>query len=154
MIYNDIQDFAKALPPKGRLLGLDVGTKTIGLALSDFTRMIASPLKTLVKGKVAQDVEGLQKIIKAEDIAGLVIGLPLNMNGTEGPRCDSVRDFAKNIDSYLNVPMCFWDERLSTSAALDMMIDADLSRKKQKAKVDKMAASLILQPALDRMKSL
>lgn len=149
MIHQTIQDFANSLPPKGCLLGLDVGTKTIGLALSDRTRMLATPMKTLAKGKVSQDIAELSKIIIQEKVVGLILGLPLNMNGTEGPRCNSVRDFAKNIDPHLNIPLCFWDERLSTAAATDMMVEADLSRKKQKQIVDKLAASLILQPVLD-----
>lgn len=152
MIHHTIEDLKATLPKLGKLLGLDVGTKTIGLALSDRTRMLATPMKTLVKSKVLINVEELQGVIHAEDVVGLVIGLPLNMNGTEGPRCDSVRDFAKNIGAHIDLPICFWDERLSTVAATDMMIEADLSRKKQKLLVDKIAASLILQPALDRLR--
>lgn len=153
MIYQKIETFAASIPSKGCLLGLDVGTKTIGLALSDRTRLLASPMKTLQKSKVMTNVAELLKVIQAEAVVGLVVGLPLNMNGTEGPRCDSVRDFAKNIDPHLNLPICFWDERLSTAAATDVMIEADLSRKKQKQVVDKLAASFILQPALDWLKA-
>lgn len=152
MILHTILDFKSTLPNRGRLLGFDLGEKTVGIALSDLDRMIASPLETLTKDKFSKLVQEIQSIIQKHTIKGIVIGLPMNMNGSEGPRCESVRQFAKNIEPFIDLPLLFWDERLSTMAVSRIMIEADLTRKKQKQVVDKMAASYILQGALDALK--
>ncbi|GAB5469275.1 MAG: Holliday junction resolvase RuvX [Rhodospirillales bacterium] len=142
-----------ALPARGRLLGLDLGSKTIGLALSDSLRSLASPLETLRRGKLAQDVAALQVIVAARGVAALVLGLPVNMDGSEGPRCQSTRQFARNIaGAGLSLPLAFWDERLSTAAIQRVLVEeADMSRAKRGAVVDKMAAAYILQGALDAL---
>lgn len=132
-----------------RLLGLDVGSKTIGLALSDTTLTVASPMETLRRGKFAVDAERLRAIVSAQGVGGLVVGLPINMDGSEGPRCQSVRQFARNLLERIDLPLVFWDERLSTAAVTRMLIEGDLSRKHRAATVDKLAAAYILQGALD-----
>ncbi len=149
--HTDFDAFKAALPPYGSLLGLDLGTKTIGLALSDTSRTIASALVTLKKRKLGQDVEALREIIKTHDIVGLVLGLPRNMDGSEGPRAQSTRAFARNIDTALELPLHLWDERLSTMAVTRTLIDADASRKRRAEVVDKLAAAYILQGLLDRL---
>ena len=137
--------------PGQRLLGLDVGSKTIGLALSDPGRTIASPHTTIRRRKFAEDAETLRAIIGAFDVGGAVIGLPINMNGSEGPRCQSVRQFAANLQAKLDIEVAFWDERLSTVAATRALLDADVSRKRRGEVVDKLAAAYILQGALDNL---
>lgn len=137
-----------ALKPRARLLGLDVGSTTIGTAISDFSRSIASPLETIARTKLAKDLEALRKIATEREVGGLIIGLPVNMDGSEGPRCQSTRQFARNI-APLGLPYAFWDERLSTAAVTRLMIDADMTRKRRGELVDKMAAAYILQGALD-----
>ena len=144
-------DLARALAPGARLLGLDVGTKTIGVALSDTGRTIASPHSTIRRRKFAHDAEALAEIIAANGVGGIVVGLPVNMNGSEGPRCQSVRQFAANITARLAIDVAFWDERLSTVAAERTLIDADLSRKRRAKVIDKVAAAYILQGALDSL---
>lgn len=135
-----------------RLLGLDVGSKTIGLALSDGTLTIASAYGTLKRGKFAATAANLAKIIAKENIGGLVVGLPLNMDGSEGPRCRSARQFQQNLAALVDLPMAFWDERLSTAAMDRFLIEeADASRAKRAASIDKLAAAYILQGALDRL---
>jgi len=134
-----------------RFLGLDIGTKTIGLALSDVLGMIATPTETLRRGKFMDDSKKLLAMIKQHDVGVLVLGLPLNMDGSEGPRCQSVRQFAANFLAVQDIDIVFWDERLSTVAAHRVMIDADLSRKRQAEVVDKMAAAIILQGYLDHL---
>lgn len=134
---------------KGRLLGLDVGEKTIGLAISDVRFMIATPLKVIARSKWKVDFNQLKDVIHQQEVIGLVIGLPVNMNGTEGPRCQSVRQFSNNILQDLTLPICFWDERYSTSAVTKILLEADMSREKRKQVVDKMAAAYILQGFLD-----
>jgi putative Holliday junction resolvase len=146
-----IAEFAGALAPGARVLGLDVGAKTIGLALSDVTRMIASPLTTLRRGRFGDDAATLARIVKERDVGGFVVGLPVNMDGSEGPRCQSVRQFAANLLAALPLPLAFWDERLSTAAVERMLIEADLSRKRRAELDDKLAAAYILQGALDAM---
>ena len=154
MTILDLPDFAGALPARGRLLGLDLGEKTIGLAISDRDRSLASPLETLRRGKFRKDAEALRAILAEREVAGLVLGLPVNMDGSEGPRCQSTRQFQKNPEKQIDLPMAFWDERLSTAAVERVLIgDADLSRKRRAEVVDKMAAAYILQGALDRMKA-
>jgi len=136
---------------KNRLLGLDVGTKTIGLALSDATWIIASPLQTIERKKFKQDALELRTIINKYDVVGLVIGLPKNMDGSEGPRCQSIKQFSQNLLAEIDIPISFWDERLSTVAVTRTLLEADVSRKRRQELVDKMAASYILQGALDAL---
>jgi len=139
-----------ALKPGQRLLGLDVSAKTIGLALSDAGLAIASPVDTLRRGRFADDAGRLARMIAAEDVGALVIGLPVEMSGREGPRCQSVRQFADNLLKVIDLPVAFWDERLSTAAVERVLIkEADMSRKRRAEVVDKMAAAYILQGALD-----
>lgn len=140
-----------ALPDHARLLGLDLGTKTIGLALSDLERQIATPLETIRRVKFGVDVAALLKIATQHQVAGLVIGLPLNMDGSEGPRVQSTRAFVRNLVPLTDLPIVFWDERMSTLAVTRTLLDADASRAKRAAVVDKMAAAYILQGALDRL---
>ena len=135
-----------------RILGLDVGTKTIGLALSDATRIVATPLRTIKRTKFAADAGSLRAVIGEMGVDALVIGLPLSMDGTEGPRCQSVRQFAANLLETIDLPVAFWDERLSTAAVERMLIrEADMPRKRRAQVVDKAAAAYILQGALDAM---
>jgi len=150
----DLADFASTLPNRGRLLGLDLGEKTIGLAISDRDRSLASPLKTLRRGKFRKDAEALAATIAEREVAGLVLGLPVNMDGSEGPRCQSTRQFARNLEMEAGIalPVAFWDERLSTAAVERFLIDeADMTRARRAAVVDKMAAAYILQGALDAL---
>jgi putative Holliday junction resolvase len=149
-----IEDLASRLQPEARLLGLDVGTKTIGLALSDVTRSIATPYETLRRTKFTADAKLLVAIVAKEGVGGLVIGLPINLDGSEGPRAQSTRAFAKNLAGHVDVPMAFWDERLSTAAVERHLIEADASRKRRAEVIDRMAAAYILQGALDRLRNL
>lgn len=138
------------LPPGQRYLGLDLGTKTIGLALSDVGHRIASPYATIQRRKFKDDAAELVRIAGKEGVAALVLGLPVNMDGTEGPRCQAARAFARNIAQILPLPIALWDERMSTMAVQRMMTDeADLSRARRAELVDKLAASYILQAYLD-----
>jgi putative Holliday junction resolvase len=142
-----------ALPPTGRLLGLDLGTKTIGVAISDAMRYSATPLETIARQKFTTDASRIVELIAANDAKGIVLGLPLNMDGSEGPRAQSTRAFARNLAQKVEIPIAFWDERLSTSAVERMMIDeANLRRDRRAEIVDKLAASYILQGALDRLR--
>lgn len=147
-----LRDAVAAIPPDARLMGLDLGTKTIGVATSDRTRMIATPIETITRKKFTQDAERLLAIIQAENIGLIVLGLPVNMDGTEGPRCQSTRAFARNFAKLSSVPVVFWDERLSTAAVERMLIQADASRAKRDAVIDKLAAAWILQAALDSLR--
>lgn len=140
-----------SLPRHARLLGLDLGTKTIGLALSDVGRQIASPLETIRRVKFQADAAALLRIAEKHAIAGLVIGLPLNMDGSEGPRVQSTRAFVRNLAPLTSLPIVFWDERMSTLAVTRTLLDADASRARRAEVVDKMAAAYILQGALDRL---
>jgi putative pre-16S rRNA nuclease len=149
-----IEDLAPLLSPEARLLGLDVGTKTIGLALSDVTRSIATPYETLRRTKFTADAKTLAEIVAKEGVGGLIIGLPINFDGSEGPRAQSTRAFARNLAPHVAVPMSFWDERLSTAAVERHLIEADASRKRRAEVIDRMAAAYILQGALDRLKRL
>lgn len=142
------------LRPLARLLGLDLGTKTIGLALSDVSRSVATPFKTLKRSKFSDDARVLRELIATHDVGGLVIGLPLNFDGTEGPRAQSTRAFARNLAAKVEVPIVFWDERLSTAAVERHLIEADATRKRRAEVIDRMAAAYILQGALDRLKRL
>ena len=141
-----------ALPRGTRLMGLDLGAKTIGIALSDPGLAIASPLETLKRTKFTADAAALKRLIDAHGVGGLVLGLPVNMDGTEGPRCQSTRQFAANLLEKFDIPLAFQDERLSTAAVERVLIDeADMTRKRRSEVVDKMAAAYILQGALDAM---
>jgi putative Holliday junction resolvase len=139
----------EAAPPGKRLMGLDVGTKTIGLALSDTRRVIATPLETIRRRRFREDTARLLALIATHDIGGLVIGLPLTLAGTDGPRTQSVRQFARNLVALRDLPVVLWDERLSTAAVTREMIAADLTRKRRGEIVDRVAAAYILQGYLD-----
>lgn len=140
------------LAEKGKLMGLDLGTKTIGVAISDSLRMAASPIETIRRAKFTADAERLMALITQNDVTGIIVGLPLNMDGSEGPRAQSARAFVRNLKQKTDLPIVFWDERLSTMAVTRTMIEADLSRARQAEVVDKLAASYILQGALDRLR--
>ena len=137
----------------GPLLGLDPGTKTLGLAISDRTRLIATPLKTIRRTKFKPDAAELLEMYQHNEAAALIIGLPVNMDGSSGPRVQSVKDFAANLLKIRDLPVFFWDERLSTMAVTRGMLEADMSRKKRAENVDKLAASYILQGVLDRLRA-
>lgn len=143
---HDIKD---ALPRFRRLLGLDLGTKTIGLALSDITLTVATPLQTLARTKFVNDSRELLALIEKHEVAGLVIGLPISMDGQEGPRCQATRQFVANFLKLRDLPIAFWDERLSTVAVTRTLLEADTSRRRRAEVVDKMAAAYILQGVLD-----
>lgn len=140
------------IPDRGKIMGLDLGTKTIGVAVSDGMRYSATPLETIKRTKFTQDADRIIELIGQNQIVALILGLPLNMDGTEGPRVQSTRAFARNLAPKVNLPIAFWDERLSTSAVTRMMIEADLRRDRRAEVVDKLAASYILQGALDRLR--
>ena len=143
---------AKSRKPVSRLMGLDLGSKTIGLALSDVSLMIASPLRTIKRTKFTQDAETLEALIDEHDVGGLILGLPINMDGSEGPRCQSTRQFAMNLLERRDIPLTFWDERLSTVAVERILIDEiDMTRKRRAKVIDKAAATYILQGALDAL---
>jgi putative Holliday junction resolvase len=150
-VFENIAALVAALTMGQRLLGLDIGDKTIGLAISDPMFMIASPVKTIMRTKkFATAVAEMREIVKNEEIGGLLVGLPVSMDGTEGPRCQKTRDLTSEISMQLNLPVAFWDERLSTSAIERFLVtEADMTRKRRKDVVDKMAAGYILQGALD-----
>ena len=147
---DDIEALVAALPKGARLLGIDLGTKTIGLALSDVERRIATPLETLKRTKFTPDADAIRRVVDRFGVGGLVVGLPLNMDGTEGPRSQATRAFVRNLKPLVKIPVAFWDERLSTMAVTRTLIEADASRDRRGALVDKMAAAYILQGALDR----
>lgn len=142
-----------ALPRGARLIGIDLGTKTIGVALSDVERRIATPLETIARRRFAEDAERLAALSARFGVGGLVLGLPINMDGTEGPRAQATRAFLRNLVRALPLPAAFWDERLSTAAVERAMIAADTSRRRRAATVDRAAAAYILQGALDRIAS-
>ncbi len=149
-----LEQLAPILPENGRLLGLDVGSKTIGLALSDTARCIASPLFVIRRTRFRDDVRRLDDIIDTHAIAALIVGMPYNMDASEGRRAQSTRAFAANVLRHRQIAIAFWDERLSSVAAERAMIDAHMSRAKRRAVIDKAAAAFILQGALDRLRSL
>ncbi|MDA5193123.1 Holliday junction resolvase RuvX [Govanella unica] len=148
-----MSDFMVALPARGSLLGLDLGTKTIGVAASDGTRLVATPVETIRRVKFTQDIEALKAIIKSRNAVGLVLGLPLNMDGSEGPRVQSTRTFAINCAPLIDLPVVMWDERLSTVAVTKYLLEADVTRKKRAEVVDRMAAAFILQGFLDFLRA-
>lgn len=151
MITDDFAVFVADLSPRTALIGLDLGTKTIGVAVSDRLRNIATPIKTIRRSKFNQDAKMLLDIIEDRNISGVILGLPMNMDGSEGPRCQSTRAFARNFAKHCNLPISFWDERLSTVAAERALLEADTSRKRRAEVIDHVAASYILQGALDRI---
>jgi len=154
MIFDDLALLKAAVEANQRVLGLDVGSKTIGLALSDVTHMIASPLETIKRTKFSKDLQSLKTLVTNQDVGALIIGLPVSMDGTEGPRCQSTRQFAANVNAALELPIGFWDERLSTVAVQRILVeDVDMTRKRRGEVVDKAAAAYILQGALDFLKN-
>ena len=146
-----LADLPPSLPRHARLMGLDLGTKTIGLALSDVLRTIATPYDTIRRAKFTADATQLLAILDKEGVGGLVLGLPVEMDGTEGARCQSTRAFAANLLKLRDLPVALWDERLSTAAVTRTLLEADASRRRRAEVVDKMAAAYILQGALDAM---
>lgn len=154
MIHDDIADFALGLPRAGGLAGLDLGTKTIGVAVSDGLRQVASPLTVIRRRKFTLDAAELLEIVAQRGLAGLVLGLPRNMDGSEGPRAQSTRAFARNLSALTPLPITYWDERLSTVAAERALLEADASRRKRAEVIDQVAAGYILQGALDRLRYL
>jgi len=152
MVFQSLSELIKYLPKKSRLLGLDVGRKTIGVAVSDSDMKIATTVGTIRRSKFTKDVNDLDTIINERQVNGLVLGLPISMDGNEGPACQSVRQFAVNLDNILEIGITFWDERLSTSAVERLLTkEADLSRNRRSEIIDKMAAAYILQGALDSL---
>jgi len=152
MLIKNQEDFNKLLPKDGRVLGLDVGETTIGLAISDHGRMIATPLHTIERKKFSKDIEHLKQVTHNHKVAGLVVGNPINMDGSEGRRTQSIRTFVSNISKHIEIPILLWDERMSTQAVERMMLEADLSRARRAELVDKLAASYILQGYLDNQR--
>lgn len=151
MIFEETADFAAALPPMQALIGLDLGEKTIGVAVSDNFLNVATPLETIRRKKFGLDAARLGELIAGRNIGGLVLGLPRNMDGSEGPRCQSTRAFARNFDRLTPLPITFWDERLSTVAAERALLEADTTRKRRAEVIDHVAAGYILQGLLDRL---
>ena len=149
-----IEDLAPSLPAKARLIGVDLGAKTIGLAISDVERRLASPLKTLPRGAFTRDAEALTAIFAELDVAGIVLGLPLDLSGRDSRRAQSTRAFARNLSKQTPLPIVFWDERFSTAVVTRSLIEHDVSRARRAQVVDKMAAAYILQGALDRLAGL
>jgi putative Holliday junction resolvase len=152
-----LHDLAQAsldgLPADKRIMGIDLGTKTIGLATADLTRQIATPRQTIRRTKFSEDAKLLVDFATRENIGLMVFGLPLNMDGSEGPRCQSTRAFVRNLSKFMSIPAIYWDERLSTVAVNRVMLEADLSRAKRAENVDKLAAAYILQSMLDSVRT-
>lgn len=151
MICDGIEAFAAVLPPNRAIAGLDLGTATIGVALSDLRRQVATPIEVIRREKFTIDAARLLALLRTRGAAGIVLGLPLNMDGSIGPRVQSTQAFARNLEKLTSLPICYWDERLSTVAAERALLEADTSRKRRKEVIDQVAAGLILQGALDRM---
>lgn len=154
MIFATIEEFAAALPRTGAVAGLDLGTKTIGVAVSDGLRSVASPLTVIRREKFTLDAQALLKIAAERALVGMVLGLPRNMDGSEGPRAQSTRAFARNLERLTPLAISFWDERLSTVAAERALLEGDTSRKRRAEVIDQVAAGYILQGALDRLRYL
>ena len=152
MICADVPAFLDNVPPLGALAGLDLGTVTIGVAVSDVLRGVATPLETIKRKKFGLDAAALLALCDRRQVTGLVLGLPLNMDGSEGPRCQATRAFARNLERLTPLPITFWDERLSTVAATRVLLEADTSRKRRAEVIDHVAAAYILQGALDRIR--
>lgn len=151
MICATPEDFHTALPDFGAIAGLDLGTVTIGVAVSDGMRSVGTPLETIKRKKFGVDAAKLLEICDKRNITGLVLGLPMNMDGSEGPRCQATRAFARNLEKLTDLPIGFWDERLSTVAAERVLLEADTSRKRRADVIDHVAAGFILQGLLDRL---
>jgi putative Holliday junction resolvase len=151
VIIDAIADFLAALPPNRAICGLDLGDKTIGFAVSDLRRQAATPVTVIRRVKFTEDAARLLDLAKERAISGIVLGLPLNMDGSEGPRVQSTRAFARNLVKLTDLPITYWDERLSTVAAERALLEADTSRKRRSEVIDQVAAGYILQGALDRM---
>lgn len=155
MAVVDLTEFPQLLPRYGPLVGLDLGEKTIGVAVSDAMRTVATPLELIRKVKFTDDAHALFRIMDERNVAGIVIGLPVNMDGTEGPRCQSSRAFGRNLLRLRDIPIAFWDERMSTMAVNRFLIDeVDMNRARRGEVVDKLAAGWILQGALERLRGL
>jgi putative holliday junction resolvase len=148
---RSIEDFAASLPGGARLIGIDLGSKTLGLALSDTTRKIASALVTLRRSRLAVDLRRLLDLAAEHGVGGFVVGLPLNLDGSEGPRAQATRAFVRHLAKLTSLAILCWDERMSTAAAERVLLEADTSRRRRAAVVDKVAATVILQSALDRL---
>lgn len=151
MICDGIEAFATTLPPNRAIAGLDLGDKTIGVALSDLRRQVATPIEVIRREKFTLDAGKLLALLEARGAFGIVLGLPLNMDGSVGPRVQATQAFARNLEGLTSLPICYWDERLSTIAAERALLEADTSRKRRKEVIDQVAAGYILQGALDRM---
>ncbi len=151
MPFLDPAAFRAALRPGQRLIGIDLGSKNVGLALSDTGLMVASPLETMKRGRLKEDVATLRERVTRYDVGGIVIGLPRNMDGSDGPAAQAARAYARNLARELDLPVTMWDERLSTAAVERTLLDADMSRRRRGEVIDKMAASFILQGFLDRL---
>lgn len=151
MICGSVQEFVAALPPNRAVAGLDLGDKTIGVALSDLRRQVATPVEVIRRAKFTLDAARLLALLEARGAAGIVLGLPLNMDGSTGPRVQATHAFARNLMQLTPLPIVYWDERLSTVAAERALLEADTSRKRRKEVIDQVAAGYILQGALDRM---
>ncbi len=154
MIHETPEEFIAALSPMAPLAGLDLGTKTIGVAVSDSLHTVATPLETIKRKKFTVDAEALLAIVAKRQVGGLVLGLPRNMDGTEGPRAQSTRAFARNLSRLTDLPITYWDERLSTVAAERALLEADATRKRRAEVIDHVAAGVILQGMLDRMRNI
>ena len=154
MIYEDVYEFSNELQSNNSLIGLDLGTKTIGVAVSDTILSVATPIKTIKRKKFSLDANHLLGIISNKNCCGIIIGLPKNMDGSEGPRAQSTRAFAQNFSAKTKLPITFWDERLSTVAAKKALLEADTTRKRRAEVIDHVAAAYILQGFLDRLKVL
>ena len=151
LIFYSPSQLAEKKKESMRLLGVDLGSKTIGLAVSDPSLKIASPITTLKRSKLSSNAIEFSNIIKDYQIGGIIVGLPINMDGTEGPRVQATRDWSLDLARILSIPVAFWDERLSTVAVERMMLKADMTRNKRAAKIDQAAAAYILQGALDNI---
>jgi putative Holliday junction resolvase len=154
MIHEEVSAFANEVQPNHSLIGLDLGTKTIGVAVSDTILSVATPIKTIKRKKFSIDAELLLAVISNKSCCGVIIGLPKNMDGSEGPRAQSTRAFARNFSVKTNLPITFWDERLSTVAAEKALLEADTTRKRRAEVIDHVAAAYILQGFLDRLRVL
>jgi putative Holliday junction resolvase len=149
MTIRKPRELARDLARDARILGLDLGTRTVGLALSDVGRTLATPYDTIKRTKLAADLARLESVIAKEGVGALVLGLPVNMDGSEGPRCQATRQFATDLLKRIDLPLAFWDERLSTRAAEAALLEADTSRRRRAQVIDKVAAAVILQGFLD-----
>ena len=154
MICETMEEFATALPRTGAVAGLDLGTKTIGVAVSDGLRSVASPITVIRRTKFTADAQALLKLVEERALVGLILGLPRNMDGSEGPRAQSTRAFVRNLERLTPLPISYWDERLSTVAAERALLEGDTSRKRRAEVIDQVAAGYILQGALDRLRFL